>query len=69
MRYKKAVETTQVYLENTPLPVYGKSYTVISHKNVIDNTKKLLADSGFTIKKEIYRANMNAQVAQGNNNK
>ena len=24
MRYKKAVETTQVYLENTPLPVYGK---------------------------------------------
>tara|TARA_R110002167_G_scaffold28722_1_gene96234 strand:+ start:1345 stop:2259 length:915 start_codon:yes stop_codon:yes gene_type:complete len=65
MRYKKAVETTQVYLENTPLPVYGKSYTVISHKNVIDNTKKLLADSGFTIKKEIYRANMNAQVAQG----
>ena len=65
MRYKKASETTQTYLENTPLPVHGKSYTVISHKNVIDNTKKLLKDSGFTITQEIYRANMNAQVAQG----
>ena len=65
MRYKKASETTQTYLENTPLPVHGKSYTVISHKSVIDNTKKLLKDSGFTITQEIYRANMNAQVAQG----
>jgi|TARA_R110000796_G_scaffold12681_3_gene41710 hypothetical protein len=65
MGYKNATETTQAYLENTPLPVHGKSYTVISHKNVIDNTKKLLEDSGFTISKEIYRANMNAQVAQG----
>tara|TARA_R110000765_G_scaffold9232_2_gene29032 strand:- start:607 stop:1521 length:915 start_codon:yes stop_codon:yes gene_type:complete len=65
MRYKKASETTQTYLENTPLPNHGKSYTVISHKDVIDNTKKLLKDSGFTIHKEIYRANMNAQVAQG----
>jgi hypothetical protein len=65
MGYKNATETTQTYLESTPLPVHGKSYTVISHKNVIDNTKKLLEDSGFTISKEIYRANMNAQVAQG----
>jgi hypothetical protein len=65
MSYKKASETTQTYLENTPLPTHGKSYTVISHKEVIDNTKKLLADSGFTIQKELYRANMNAQVAQG----
>jgi len=65
MRYKRATETTQVNLENTPLPKHGKSYTVISHSEVIDNTKKLLKDSGFTIRKEVYRANMNAQVAQG----
>tara|TARA_R110000764_G_scaffold67375_5_gene140139 strand:+ start:1030 stop:1950 length:921 start_codon:yes stop_codon:yes gene_type:complete len=65
MRYKRATETTQVNLENAPLPKHGKSYTVISHSEVIDNTKKLLKDSGFTIRKEVYRANMNAQVAQG----
>jgi len=65
MRYKKATETTQTYLENSPLPNHGKSYTVISHKQVIDNTKNLLKNSGFTIRTELYRANMNAQVAQG----
>jgi len=65
MRYKRATETTQVFLENQPLPNHGKSYTVVSHKDVIDNTKKLLEDSGFTIRRELYRANMNAQVAQG----
>jgi hypothetical protein len=65
MRYKKATETTKTYLENAPLPTHGKSYTVISHKDVIDNTKKLLENSGFTIRTELYRANMNAQVAQG----
>ncbi len=65
MRYKRATETTQVYLENQPLPNHGKSYTVISHKQVIDDTKNLLEASGFTIRKELYRANMNANVAQG----
>ena len=65
MRYKRATETTQVYLENQPLPNHGKSYTVVSHKEVIENTKNLLENSGFTIRKELYRANMNAQVAQG----
>ena len=65
MRYKRATETTQVFLENQPLPNHGESYTVVSHKEVIENTKKLLEDSGFTIRRELYRANMNAQVAQG----
>ena len=65
MRNKRATETTTVYLENQPLPNHGKSYTVVSHKAVIDNTKRLLEDSGFTIRRELYRANMNAQVAQG----
>ena len=52
MRYKRATETTQVFLENQPLPSHGKSYTVVSHKEVIENTKKLLEDSGFTIRRE-----------------
>jgi len=65
MGYNKPKETTRNYLENAPLPNHGKSYTVISHKQVIDNTKQLLADSGFIIQKELYRANMDANVAQG----
>jgi len=65
MPYRRATETTQVFLENQPLPNHGKSYTVVSHKAVIDNTKRLLEDSGFIIRREVYRANMNAQVAQG----
>lgn len=64
-KHKRSRETTQVYLENQPLPNHGKSYTVVSHREVIENTKQLLENSGFTIRKEIYRANTNAQVAQG----
>ena len=54
MGYNKPKETTRNYLENAPLPNHGKSYSVISHKQVIDNTKQLLQDSGFVIQKEIY---------------
>ena len=49
MRYKRATETTQVFLENQPLPNHGKSYTVIPHKTVIDNTLTLLKNSGFNL--------------------
>ena len=42
MGYNKPKETTKNYLENAPLPNHGKSYTVISHKQVIDDTKNLL---------------------------
>jgi len=65
MPYRTPTETTQVFLENQPLPNHGKSYTVVSHKEVIENTKNLLENSGFTIRRELYRANINAQVAQG----
>ena len=64
MGYKKPTDVTRSYLENTPLPTHGKSYTVVSHKSVIDNTLALFSAGGFTINKEIYRANMNANVAQ-----
>ena len=48
MGYTKPKEVTRAYLENEPLPVHGKSYTVISHKEVIDNAKNLLKTSGFS---------------------
>ena len=65
MGYTKPKETSRWHLENADLPQHGKTYTVVSHKSVIDNTLTLLKDSGFRVKKEIYRANMNANVAQG----
>ena len=65
MGYSKPKETTRAYLESQALPTHGKSYTVIPHARVIDTTLKMLNDSGFTVTKELYRANMNANVAQG----
>ena len=65
MGYTKPKETTKWHLENASLPNHGKTYTVVSHKSVIDNTLQLLKDSGFTVQREIYRANMNANIAQG----
>lgn len=65
MGYSKPKQTTREYLESRPLPTHGKSYTVIPHARVIDTTLKMLDDSGFSVTKEIYRANMNANVAQG----
>lgn len=65
MGYKKPSETTRNYLENALLPSHGKSYTVISHKDVISNTYSILQASGFVITKELYRANHEANIAQG----
>ena len=65
MGYKKPTEVTRSYLETAPLPNHGKSYTVISHKEVIDNTYNLLNQSGFKVIKEVYRSNMNANIAHG----
>ena len=65
MGYTRPTTTTRDFLVAAPLPSHGKTYTVIPHKDVIDVTKTLLDNSGFTITKELYRANMNAKVAQG----
>ena len=65
MGYSKSTEVTRSYLETAPLPNHGKSYTVVSHKEVIDNTLTLLQTSGFAITNETYRSNMRANVAQG----
>jgi hypothetical protein len=65
MGYTRPTTTTRDFLVAAPLPSHGKTYTVIPHKDVIDVTKTLLDKSGFIITKELYRANMNAKVAQG----
>ena len=65
MGYKKPIETSKDYLENAPLPNHGQSYAVVSHKDVINVTHNLLTSSGFEITKELYRANLEANVAQG----
>jgi|TARA_R100000773_G_scaffold12368_1_gene11433 hypothetical protein len=65
MGYTRPRKTTKDYLVAAPLPNHGKTYTVIPHKDVIETTKTLLDNSGFQITKELYRANMNAKVAQG----
>ena len=38
---------------------------MIKNKFVIDNTKQMLANSGFIVTNEIYRANNRGEVAQG----
>ena len=65
MGYVKPTQTTRQFLETSPLPNHGNTYTVIPHKDVISHTETLLQQNGFTIERELYRANMNAQVAQG----
>tara|TARA_B110000467_G_C18324542_1_gene487931 strand:+ start:549 stop:1394 length:846 start_codon:yes stop_codon:yes gene_type:complete len=65
MGYSKPKETTRAYLEAASLPSHGETYTVIPHKEVIQNTLNMLNASGFHVTRELYRANMNANVAQG----
>ena len=52
MGYTRPRSTTRDFLVAAPLPNHGKTYTVIPHKDVIDVTKTLLDNSGFTITKE-----------------
>ena len=52
MGYSKSTEVTRSYLETAPLPNHGKSYKVVSHKEVINNTLTLLQTSGFAITNE-----------------
>ena len=65
MGHPKAQEITKSWLESAPLPTHGKTYTVVSHKEVIEGSIKNLNKLGFTVTRESYRANINAKVAQG----
>ena len=52
-------------LLNVALPNHGATYTVISHKFVMDTVEKELQARGYVIKEEVYRATSNGQIATG----
>jgi hypothetical protein len=56
---------TEQYLRKTQLPVATKSYTVISHGEIIDAVREMLAKHGFIITNELYKAECNGDVALG----
>jgi len=56
---------TSDLLRFAALPNHGKRYAVIPHGHIIDETRKELSAAGFTIKKELYKTTLDAQVAQG----
>jgi hypothetical protein len=56
---------SQDFLVNAALPQHGSTYTVISHKFVIDTVKDELNNNGFFIEEESYRATHDAAIAVG----
>ena len=56
---------TEEYLRKTQLPLATKSYTVISHGDIIDAVREMLAKHGFIITSELYKAESNGDVALG----
>lgn len=66
MGYQKPTDVSKAYIINADLPTQnGNKYTIVTHEDVINHTTKKLKDSGFIIDKEVYRANKDANVAQG----
>jgi len=66
MGYQKPTDVSKAYIINADLPTQnGNKYTIVTHEDVINHTTKKLRDSGFIIDKEVYRANKDANVAQG----
>ena len=56
---------TEEYLRKTQLPLATKSYTVISHGDIIDTVREMLKKHGFIITNELYKAESNGDVALG----
>ena len=50
-------------LVDVTLPNHADSYTVISHKSVMDLSTKALEDAGFSITNENYRATRDGNIA------
>jgi len=62
---KKIKECSKAHLISVALPDHGDSYTVISHESVIDHVYAELAQAGFGIVSEEYRATADGNIAQG----
>lgn len=61
----KSSFTTEIALKKVPVPTHGPRYTTITHGQIIDTAKNRLQLAGFNIKEEIYKTNLNGEVAQG----
>jgi hypothetical protein len=53
------------FLTSVALPQHAATYTVISHKFVMDTVKEELNNHGFFISEETYRATPDGQIASG----
>ena len=62
---KKIKECSKAHLISVDLPDHGDSYTVISHESVINHVYTELAQAGFGIVSEEYRATADGNIAQG----
>jgi hypothetical protein len=62
---KRSNLTSLDYIINAALPEATATYTVIPHNTIIEKTRELLTEKGFTIIRELYRCNEGAKVAQG----
>ena len=65
---KKTQIITKDYLINAPLPLKTSSYTPITHEFIINESLKLLSNNGFQVESEMYRCNINAEIASGRYN-
>jgi hypothetical protein len=61
----KTTYTTADKLFSTPLPNHAATYTVISHRSIVDDAMAELNNAGFNIQKETYKSNLNGEVAYG----
>lgn len=62
---KKIKECTKAQLIAVDLPTHGDSYTVISHESVINYVYTELANAGFGVVSETFRATADGQIAHG----
>ena len=65
MSKSSGMDTPIEYLLNAPLPPSTDTYTAIGYKDIIGAVKEQLKEREFTIVDEMYKANMNAQIAIG----
>ena len=57
--------TQKEELFRVPLPQHAATYTVISHESIVKHAINELSRSGFAIRQEVYKKNLNGEVAYG----
>lgn len=61
----KTALVSEAQVRNVTLPQHGKTYTVIPHGDIIDESHKALNAAGFLVKSTQYKTTLDGQVAQG----